>query len=200
MPSLAVHMAIAIKYMKKNNVKDTSSFMDGIKEPDYIALAGQEQKEKAHYSSPKTDSMTVEQKMSGKVNLYNYFSQNEINTDFQKGYCLHLLTDFFFFAHFFPYKKIESGIPFKTIYDDYEKIAHLMEDKYGVNNKGTPWEGKYQDGEPTLFSVQEICDFIEICSNLDIEKIQQITLSSKQDWKEKAINEYIKLQKTILKK
>ena len=200
MPSLAVHMAIAIEYMKKHKIKDEKAFMDGIKEPDYIALAGQEAKEKAHYSDPRTNDMTTKQKMSGKVNLFNYFSKSEIKTDFQKGYCLHLLSDYFYFAHFFPHKKIESGIPFETVYDDYEKIAHAMEEKYGVNNNGTPWEGKYQEGTPTLFSVEEICNFVEICSMLDLEKIKKITLSSKENWREKMQKEYVDLQKNVLKK
>lgn len=186
MPSMAVHFAVGREFLKYNKIKDKESFRKGILEPDLLGLLSQKDKEKAHFSEKKDDLMSLRQKLETKVNLLMYLNMREINSDFERGYYLHLLTDYYFFNDFLFKTKTqfnETIIDMKMLYDDYEKIAKDMEENFGVDNRNTPWDGLYQEGEPVFFTKKEIFEFIKKCSKLDIMKIRKEILKDPQNWR-----------------
>ncbi len=187
MPSMAVHLAVANEFLKYNKINDKKSFRQGVLEPDILGLKSQEEKEKAHYTEPQTPNMTLKKRLETKVNLVNYFNDRKIDSDFEVGYYLHLLTDYYFFSYFLfapNHKKIKTKkVNMRELYNDYEKIAKDMEQIFGVDNSSTPWAGLYQEGEPTFFTKQEICDFVEKCSKIDIFKLKEEILKDPQNWR-----------------
>ena len=86
MPGYIIHLAVGNEFIKNHptEILDKDKFIDGVIYPDLTY-----DKSKTHYG-PKS-SMT---------NLKNFFLDKEIDTDFNKGYCMHLITDYLFYNKF----------------------------------------------------------------------------------------------------
>ena len=85
MAGYVIHLAVGEEYLRKhpNEIKSYDEFIQGIIAPDDV-----KDKSLTHYG-PK----------SSKVNLKNFFEEKDIDSDFNKGYFIHLLTDYIFYNH-----------------------------------------------------------------------------------------------------
>ena len=84
MPGFVIHIAVAQEYLKKHKKSFSEDFILGSIEPDFT-----DNKSETHYG-----------KSSSSTNLKNYLSKNKICTDFERGYFLHLITDYLFYNHY----------------------------------------------------------------------------------------------------
>ena len=94
MASFNIHLAIAIKYLEKNKIKDIVSFFKGNIDPDLVR-----DKEESHYSI-RADKDNLVKYLSTKIGLINFIKSNNIDKDYNKGIFLHLITDYVFFNYF----------------------------------------------------------------------------------------------------
>ena len=193
MPSLTIHIAVGMEYLKNFNIFDKPQFLDGIMAPDLIGRQGTIQKRQSHFSDQFFDKMTLEEVCEAHVNLYSYLSKTEIKDDYDKGYFLHLATDYLFYTKFV-YEEIfkkNKNIQItkenaKSLYDDYNRVDKFIETKYNVDNSKNPWAGKGEDGEPKYFKKTDLYKFIDVCSKIDLEKLREKVLTNKNNWREEA--------------
>lgn len=113
MPGFVIHLATANEYMRKhkNEIKNKDEFIQGCIAPD---LTTKEGKKQTHFGE-----------RSSRVKLRKFLEAVDINTDYNKGYFLHLVTDYIF------YNKIISYTS-KDIYNDYDILNKYLIEKYSV--------------------------------------------------------------------
>ena len=162
MAGYVIHLAVAEEYIKKhkNQIEDYNKFIEGIIYPDSV----------------KDKSLTHYGKKSSKVILNDFFKENTIDTCFEKGYFLHLVTDYLFYNNFLEYFS-------KDIYEDYDISNKYLIEKYNVN---IPENVKnkifYKEGDTKVFTIESICKFIEKTSEYDIEDIKEQVLKDNKFW------------------
>lgn len=107
MAGYVIHLAVGEEFLRMypNEIKNYNDFIDGIIYPDLV-----NDKALTHYG-PK----------SSQVHLDEFFKNSDINNDFNKGYFLHLVTDYLFYNKFL---KVFSK---KDIYDDYDSLNERLE-------------------------------------------------------------------------
>lgn len=195
MASLLMHMAVGEVYLKYYQVADKESFMRGVQEPDLIGRQGYREKGLSHFSEILDQSLetSIEIAKRTKVNLYNYLHAREINSDFELGYFLHLVTDYYFFNYVIDASDFHNDVTeYKRIYADYGKLAKAIKDKYSVDNSNNPWDNCYLDGEPEILTLEGACDFIEQCGKIDLYELREAVLASTPDnWRENIEKFYI---------
>lgn len=106
MPCLAIHLAVAKKYLEKHSDENTNEFILGTIAPDidlanindYIRGVSNDKNSRHFGSNYKTDN--VIEYMKRKVNFNLFFENNDINTSFLRAYFLHLLCDYYFFGEY----------------------------------------------------------------------------------------------------
>lgn len=113
MPGYVIHLATANEYMRKHpdEIKNKSDFLLGSISPDFTIKS---EKGKTHYG----ENSTI-------LYLRKYLESNELNTDFNKGYFLHLVTDYIFYNKLLEYTS-------KDIYNDYDILNNYLIKKYNV--------------------------------------------------------------------
>lgn len=130
MAGFHIHIAIGKEYLKKNNIKDTTSFMKGIIDPDFG------NKKATHYSGEQ-DKNNLISYLANKVDLYKYLLEHDIDSDYEKGVFLHLITDYEFFNHFFD-KNYLSHINYedfcKDLYYSYDVNNEYLLNKYKIDD------------------------------------------------------------------
>ena len=162
MPGYVIHLSVANRYIEKHpeEIKDHNKFIEGVISPDGVT-----DKSTTHYG-PK----------SSKVNLKLFLESNEINDDFNKGYFLHLVTDYLFFNRFLDYFS-------KDIYNDYDILNKTLEEKYNVK---IPEEVKnkvfYKTGETKILNLESVIEFIEKTSEYKLEYIKQRVIENDINW------------------
>lgn len=109
MPGYVIHLAIAEKYLEKNKKENYDEFIDGVIYPDET-----DNKYKTHYWNEMRS-----------VNLSNFFKENKLDTSFNRGYFLHLLTDYLFYNKYIEYWSTD-------IYTDYDLLNPYLLKKYHV--------------------------------------------------------------------
>lgn len=181
MPSFSIHLAIGKRYIEKNNglIKDINDFFKGIIEPDLV-----ENKYVSHYTVCVSTSNLL-QCIENKVHLEKFLKNEKINTDYQKGVFLHLLTDYLFFNNFFD-KEYISNVSYdifcKDLYYSYNSLNNYVDTKYDLDysefidviNKNIEENNKkrhltYEEGNNILLP-DKLDDFIEYVSNIDLIK------------------------------
>lgn len=162
MAGYVIHLAVAEEYIKrhKNQIEDYNKFIEGIIYPDEV-----QDKSLTHYG-----------KRSSKVILKDFFKEHTIDTGFEKGYFLHLVTDYLFYNKFLEYFS-------RDIYEDYDISNKYLIEKYNVK---IPDDIKnkvfYKEGSTKLFTIESICKFIEKTSEYDIEDIKDKVLKNNEFW------------------
>jgi hypothetical protein len=186
MPSYAIHLAVAKRYLQKNKgeIANVRDFYDGNIAPDLT-----DNKMKTHYSTaPTGNDIMVNAKC--KVGLDKVFRLS-IDTDFGKGVFLHLLTDYVFYNFFFDGDFIKS-----TTYDDFSRdlyasynfINAWLADTYKISYYETSYADKMnslvhelQSERPEILSrgtniladLNKVSRFIEYMSDFDLQKVRQ---------------------------
>ena len=150
MPGYVIHIATAQEYLKKHNsVENEEEFIKGVIFPDSTS-----DKSTTHYG-----------RSSGHSNIGKFLKSNKINTSFNRGYFLHLITDYLFYNYYLD--KFS-----KDIYNDYDIINARLMEKYNVN---LPIDVK--DRVFFFFFLTKVlnynlaCKVIDEISNLDIDII-----------------------------
>lgn len=114
------------------------------------------------------------------VNLYNFLKENKIDTRFNRGYFLHLLTDYLFYNKYIEYWSTD-------IYTDYDLLNPYLLKKYDVKlpNKIKKYvHVAEQDKSLKILSKEVIDKFIEDLSNLDLEHIKGEIMKDPEEWTE----------------
>lgn len=148
MAGFVIHLAIAQEYLNKYNVENKEEFLKGAIAPDLI------KEEKAHYGE-----------YSSSPNLDNFIDEKGIKTSYNRGYFLHLLTDYLFYN-----KYVDSFS--KEIYDDYNFLNRELIERYKVN---IPDEIKntvlFREGTPKILDKEALESFITAVSVIDLDKL-----------------------------
>ena len=157
MPGYVIHLAIAEKYLEKNKKENYDEFIDGVIYPDET-----DNKYKTHYWNEMRS-----------VNLSNFFKENKLDTSFNRGYFLHLLTDYLFYNKYIEYWSTD-------IYTDYDLLK-----KYHVKlpSKIKKYVHVAEQGKSLKILSKEVVDkFIEDLSNLDLEHIKEEIMKAPKEW------------------
>lgn len=169
MPSFVIHLAIAEEYMKKhkNEIKNKEEFRKGVIAPDIT-----NNKYESHYDNYKEKH----------VGLLPFLKQNDINinSEYGKGYFMHLLSDELFYHNMFKkeYNYImENDLDF---YNDYDCLNDKLLKKY-KNVKLPKKLNKYAkviNEKPKYLKYNKIKKFIKNISKISIEKqIKEIKIN-----------------------
>lgn len=174
MPGFTIHIAIAKKYIEKHKaeIKDEESFIKGVIAPDMNGnLDGiAEDKSKTHYGK------------WGRYQVTTYIEQFledtniDISKDFWKGYFLHLLSDHYFYNKIFKELYQEMKKNNDRFYYDYDCLNKSLIKKYDIEIlENIKKYMNYYDGEPKYLKEDEVINFIEQISNMNIkEKVEII--------------------------
>lgn len=112
MPGYVIHLAATEEYLKKqdkNRKENYKNFIEGVIFPDSVS-----EKSLTHYG-----------KNSSSVNLVTFLNNNSIEESFNRGYFLHLLTDYLFYNKYIEYFS-------NDIYNDYDILNKSLIEKYNV--------------------------------------------------------------------
>lgn len=167
MPGYIIHIAIANEYIKKHQeeIKDTKAFIKGTIAPDLS-----NNKYESHYGNYAEKH----------VGLSNFMKQIEIdiNSDYGKGYFLHLIADELFYHNTFKKEKMYvQKNHLKTFYHDYDCLNKEIFKEYEI--KDIPDEAKKHAKEvnekPELLDFARVKKFIDTLSKISIkEQINEI--------------------------
>lgn len=156
MPSLVMYLAVAKKYMEKHSEENEEEFIEGILAPDRrINLTSE--KAKLHYG----------EKTSHRPDLNRYYHEQGLESSYNRGYFLNLITDYLFYNKYLQEYSAD-------IYDDYKKMNSRIIDKY---NLSIPEDIENQvdivDGEIKVINENEVYKFIETVGQLDLEQYKE---------------------------
>lgn len=189
MPGFNIHLAIGKRYIekqknKKDVIKNENSFYNGLVAPDLVT-----DKKISHYTT-ETNKNNLEKYLLGKVRLDLYLKDNKVETDFEKGVFLHLLTDYLFFNKFFEkefIKNIDYQDFVRDLYYSYEMTNEYLNKKYNIdfsifgdrlekNIRKNKKEKKLEDSDlkekKLIFSERDLDEFIEKISSINIKELE----------------------------
>lgn len=179
MASFDIHLAIARKYIEKHDkIINKEDFVKGNIVPDLV-----ENKTLSHYTGD-VDSTDLIAYLEDKVHLEEYLKETKIDTDYERGVFLHLLTDSLFFNELFSkeyisntdyhtfrkdlyYTYIVTNEYLKTKYDTtYGIYKDEIEDAIGVSRKQADYK---LEERISIIPFDDLDKFIEKVSNIDID-------------------------------
>lgn len=171
MASLAMHLAIAKKYLEKHNNLNYREFIKGTFYPDAEANSI-----KLHY--PKNSIMSkFAIGVYDKVNLYAFLIEHSTLNDFELGYFLHLVTDYLFFHECFDSNylaKTNREEFYQELYHSYDCLDSYLFTKYYITKEDyKDYPSGYHPGIPyeeCLLSKELVDNFIKRVSSIDLEK------------------------------
>ena len=140
MASFVIHLAIAKEYLEKHKENNPIDFEEGNIAPDLAT-----DKILAHYGP-----------ITAKPSLYRYLQENPVDNSYNRGYFLHLATDYLFYNNF--------------VIDTYQLKVPEKIKKY-MNS---------QEGTLSLFTKKDLINFISKMSNVNLDVIQQ-EIKNKKD-------------------
>lgn len=162
MPGYVIHLAVAEEYLKnhKDKKEEYNEFIEGVIFPDST-----KDKSKTHYGQKSSLS-----------NLFEFLKENEINSSFERGYFLHLLTDYLFYNRYVDKMS-------KDMYNDYDILNKSLIDKYKVV---IPEKVKnqvfFKDGELVILSMELVDKMIFEISNMDIDEVAKQVEENPKKW------------------
>lgn len=130
MPSIHIHLAIAERYVEKHEINNKNELLEGSIAPDFVIP-----KSISHYSVIRKEKVSVMQELNDSANLRNYLKENEIKSDFDRGYALHILADELFFKEFFTEEYFEKHTEeefFQNLYKSYDALNLYLIEKYNI--------------------------------------------------------------------
>lgn len=186
MASYVIHLAIAELYLKKHSNENYKEFIDGTIDVDDV-----QDKVKSHYTG-NTDKSNLKAFLGQKVILSEYVKTNCIETSYDKGYFLHLLTDYYFYNSYFDecwINKVEYSDFKKVLYHDYHILNEYLIKKYSLKIPSRLKEDCYSmhKGKLEVLTLESIDQFIAFMSEVDIYKIYDMIKKS-----ENILSEYDK--------
>lgn len=164
MPGYIIHISVANEYMRKNpnEIKDYSKYIDGVIFPDSV-----EDKSLTHYGEK-----------SSKVNLKKFLEENEIEDDYNKGYFMHLVTDYLFYNKFLDCFS-------KDIYNDYDILNLKLQERFNIKLPNMIRDKVfYKDEETKILELDSVLKFIDDTSNYKLNNIREMVLDNDKEWTE----------------
>ena len=164
MAGYVIHLAVAESYIKKHedDIKDYNRFIEVVIFPDSIS-----DKSITHYGEK-----------SSKTDLKAFLEDNKIDNDYNKGYFLHLVTDYIFYNKLLKYFS-------KDIYNDYDILNEKLQKKFNVtlpeNIKDKVF---YKEGKTKVLKLENIIKFIEDVSDYKLDEIKERILDNDNYWLE----------------
>lgn len=164
MAGYVIHLAVAESYIKKHedDIKDYNRFIEGVIFPDSVS-----EKSITHYGEK-----------SSKTDLKAFLEDNKIDNDYNKGYFLHLVTDYIFYNKLLKYFS-------KDIYNDYDILNEKLQKKFNVtlpeNIKDKVF---YKEGKTKVLKLENIIKFIEDVSDYKLDEIKERILDNDNYWLE----------------
>ena len=141
---------------------DYNRFIEGVIFPDSIS-----DKSITHYGEK-----------SSKTDLKAFLEDNKIDNDYNKGYFLHLVTDYIFYNKLLKYFS-------KDIYNDYDILNEKLQKKFNVtlpeNIKDKVF---YKEGKTKVLKLENIIKFIEDVSDYKLDEIKERILDNDNYWLE----------------
>lgn len=158
MPGYVIHIATAKEYLKKHKSEENETeFIKGVIFPDSTPI-----KSTTHYG-----------KSSSYSNIGKFLEENEIDSSFNRGYFLHLITDYLFYNKYLDHFT-------KDIYQDYDIINKRLMKKYNVT---LPSEVKdkvfFKEGTTKILSFELACKVIDEVSSLDLYEVKKESHTTK---------------------
>ena len=179
MPCLAIHLAVAKKYLENHGEENKEDFILGTIAPDinmpnisnYINGVSDDKNSHHFGLNFKTDNLI--EYMKKKVDFNLFFASNDINTSFLRAYFLHLVCDYYFFGEYINSEKLR-GLSFmdavKIGFNDYNLLTPKLIAKYDlevpeaikdiISGKG--------EGEIQVLDEKTVDQFISEMANLDL--------------------------------
>lgn len=166
MPGYVIHLAVAKKNIELNSIKNEDEFIRGVIAPDLLKQAGLD----SHYGN------------SSNPNLREFLKKHNIETDYNKGYFLHLVTDYIFYNKF-----LDRWSP--EIYEDYNSLNYILIKKYGlIIPKEAQEYVKFQDKALTILNFDDIISFIETVGRIPINQMYKEYVGEKNYESQKQCN------------
>lgn len=158
MPSLVMYLAIAKKYLERHSEENEEEFMKGILAPD-IKRNLKNEKGKLHYG----------EQSSHRPDLDRFYRERGLDSSYNRGYFLNLLSDYLFYNKFLQEYSI-------SIFHDFRKMNKRMKEKYNID---LPQElesrVKFEAGHLSSIEEESVYKFIDAVGQLDIEKYKEQT-------------------------
>ena len=162
MAGYVIHLAVAEEYIKNypSDIDNYEDFIKGVVFPDSVT-----DKSQTHYG-PK----------SSKVNLKDFLEEHDIDNSYNKGYFLHLVTDFAFYNKFIEYYSTD-------IYNDYDILNKTLIDKFDVKlPKEVNDKVFYKEGETKILDLDNTIKFIEDIAKYNLADIKEKVLLNDEHW------------------
>ena len=177
MPGISIHLAAANKHLETHKIKDKDAFILGSISPDL-----EDDGKNRHHPSPGFRDSVISY-LKGKVNLKECLPDFDINTDFGKGYFLHLVMDYEFSRALLKngdkYRDLSYREFKDLLYHDYTVTNKHFMDKYNVVFPESMKEfSASEDGTPAILDLEEIDKIIEWLGALDLDEYLSDYLSS----------------------
>ena len=163
MAGYVIHLAVGEEYLRNfpNEIINYEKFIEGIIYPDSVS-----EKSLTHYAP-----------QSSQVHLNEFFSDRDLDNDFNKGYFIHLVTDYLF------YNKFLTVFSKKYIYNDYDILNKSLEDKFKVKIPDKIKNYVFcNTGETKILNLDEVINFIKETATYDINFIKNEVLNGNKDW------------------
>ena len=141
MPCLAMHLAIAKKYLEKHPEENREDFILGTIAPDIDMtniseyISGVTEDNNSHHFGLNYQTEDLIEYMKKKVDFNLFFQNNDIDTSFLRAYFLHLLCDYRFFGDYIKDDRL-AGLSLREAvkigYNDYNLITPILISKYNL--------------------------------------------------------------------
>ena len=164
MPGYVIHLSIANEYMSKHKIDNKQEFMEGTVYPDDTT-----DKRQTHYA--KTSSTDTD--------LYQFLIHQKLDSDFKRGWFLHLFADYLFYNHYFSEWRT---ISFEILYRDYDILNPVLIEKYKIDYIPKGKEKFFTcevKGDTVAYHYEKIIQFIEDISNYNLEELAEKILRDK---------------------
>ena len=162
MAGFVVHLAVAEEYIRKHgNIKNHDEFVFGAIKPDLY-----KDKNASHYGVKTSEP-----------NLKKYLDENTMNSDLNKGYLLHLITDYLFYNKYLEFFS-------KDIYNDYDITNKELIDEYNVTILDIiKNQVFFKDGDTKVMSIDLAKKVIDEISELNFKEIINEIYNDDPKWK-----------------
>ena len=169
MPGLSIHLSVANTYIKKHEIKDKKAFLLGSVSPDIT-----DDTDITHHSSPNFRNSALSFFL-GKVNLKECLNDFDFNTDFGKGYFLHLVTDYEYYRSLAEDEERYRNMSYKEVkdllYHDYYATSKYFKEKYDLVFPEVVKEyDTLGEEEPYIIDIEKTDDIIKWLGSLDLSK------------------------------
>ena len=181
MAGFMIHFAVGKMYAEKQGgITNFEDFYTGILAPDLA-----KDKFKSHYTHS-IHREDLKDHLSKKVQLHEYLKENSLETDYDKGVFLHLVTDYIYFNHYFDEELIKNSTFydfFQKMYKSYDCTNDFLIEKYGIkecpyskvlideieNAKIVKKDFNVEEGE-NILNIDDLTTFIDYVSSIDLKK------------------------------